>query len=160
MAERTLVIVDAGMVAGYRRSSLSLAQLHQAIVHLHFQHPDVRVAVVADPSMKWDLDANEQATFDADIVAGAVVCAPAGAFDGTAGFIERIAAQAKAEHQQVVAFTARAIPGVPLGRLRNEGGRWIWDLEGATTMDPAEAKAAEAVGAAANGRRRRRSGSS
>lgn len=156
MASRTLVLVDAGMVAGYRRSSLSLAQLHQAIVHLHRQHPDVRVAVVADPSVKWDLSAQEQVSFDADIVAGAVVCAPAGALDGTAGFIERAAAQALADHEEVVAFTARAIPGVPLGRLRNDGGRWIWDLDGTTTMGVAEAKAAGAANGG-NGRRRRRS---
>jgi cystathionine beta-lyase family protein involved in aluminum resistance len=149
----TLVLVDAGMVAGYRRSSLSLAQLHQALVHLHRQHPEVRVAVVADPSMKWDLGAAEQKTFDGDIVAGAVVCAPAGAFDGTAGFMERAAQRARHEGHDVIAFTARAIPGVALGRLRNEDGRWLWDLEGTTTIDATEAKAATG-----NGGSRRRKG--
>lgn len=152
----TLVLVDAGMVAGYRRSSLSLAQLHQALVHLHCQHPEVRVAVVADPSMKWDLGSSEQKTFDADIVAGAVVCAPAGAFDGTAGFIERAAQRARDEGHDVVAFTARAIPGVALGRLRNDEGRWLWDLEGTTTIDAAEAMAAAGNGGGARRRRKAR----
>ncbi|MFP5254874.1 MAG: hypothetical protein ACLGI8_03385 [Acidimicrobiia bacterium] len=150
----TLALVDAGMVAGYRRSSLSLAQLHQALVHLHRQHPTVRVAVVADPSMKWDLGAAEQKGFDADIVAGAVVCAPAGAFDGTAGFMERAAERARHDGYEVVAFTARAIPGVALGRLRNEEGRWLWDLEGTTTIEAAEAQAA--TGSGRNGSRRRK----
>ena len=59
MATPTLVLVDAGMVAGFRRSSLSLGQLHQALVHLHRQHPDVHVAVVADPSVKFDLQFQE-----------------------------------------------------------------------------------------------------
>lgn len=156
MTSPTLVLVDAGMVAGYRRSSLSLAQLHQALVHLHRQHPGVRVAVVADPSMKWDLGAAEQKTFDADIVAGAVVCAPAGAFDGTAGFLERAAQRGRDEGHEVVAFTARAIPGVALGRLRNEDGRWLWDLDVTTTIDAAEAKAAAGNGSGGSRRRKGR----
>ena len=46
---RTLVLVDAGMAAGYRRAKLSLTQLHQALVHLHRQHPDVLVNVISEP---------------------------------------------------------------------------------------------------------------
>lgn len=154
MAAPTLVIVDAGMVAGFRRATLSLSQLHQALVHLHRQHPDVKVAVVADPSVKWDLDGSEQAAFEGDIIAGAIVCAPAGALEGTAGFLQRAAARGLDEGYEVVAFTALAISGVALGRLRNDGGRWLWDLDGTTTIDAAEAKAATSASPA---RRRRRS---
>src|SRR4051812_8126173 len=107
MAPPTLVLVDAGMVAGYRRSSLSLGQLHQALVHLSRQHPDAQVAVVADPSLKWDLAPADQPLFEGDIIAGAVVCAPAGALDGTIGFLERAAASATASGHEVVAFTDR-----------------------------------------------------
>jgi hypothetical protein len=153
MTTSTLVLVDAGMVAGFRRATLSLAQLHQALVHLYRQHPEVKVAVVADPSIKWDLAGSEQAEFEGDIIAGAVVCAPAGALEGTAGFLERAAQRATAAGLEVVAFTARALPGVALGRLRNEGGRWLWDLDGTHTIDAAEAKAATAPSPA---RRRRR----
>lgn len=152
MAAPTFVLVDAGMVAGYRRSDLSLAQLHQALVHLHRQHPQAHVAVVADPSVKWDLPGPEQGAFEGDIVAGAVVCAPAGALSGMAGFLEQAARRAQALDYEVVAFTARAIPGVALGRLRNDGGRWLWDLAGTVTIDDAAAKKAAAGGA---GRRRR-----
>jgi hypothetical protein len=153
MTTSTLVLVDAGMVAGFRRATLSLAQLHQALVHLYRQHPEVKVAVVADPSIKWDLAGSEQAEFEGDIIAGAVVCAPAGALEGTAGFLERAAQRATAAGLEVVAFTARALPGVALGRLRNDGGRWLWDLDGTHTIDAAEAKAATAPSPA---RRRRR----
>jgi hypothetical protein len=104
--------------------------------------------------VKGDLPAAEQAAFDGDIIAGAVVCAPAGALDGTAGFMERAAAQAAATGHDVVAFTALAIPGVALGRLRNDGGRWVWDLDGTVTIDEQGAKAATA---GAPARRRRRS---
>lgn len=138
MATPTLVLVDAGMVAGFRRATLSLAQLHQALVHLYRQHPDVRVAVVADPSVKWDLAGQEQAEFEGDIIAGAVVCAPAGALEGTAGFLDRAAASAAKHGYDVVAFTARALPGVALGQLRNDGGRWLWDLGGSRPGQPAE----------------------
>src|ERR1051325_6928001 len=127
MAPSTFVLVDAGMVAGYRRSSPSLGQLHQALVHLHRQHPEANVAVVADPSLKWDLSKADQPLFEGDIIAGAVVCAPAGALEGTMGFLERSAAAATAAGNRVVAFTDRALPGVSLGRLRNDGGRWVWD---------------------------------
>ncbi len=138
----TLLLVDAGMVAGYRRSSLSLHQLHQALVHLHFQHPTASIAVLADPSVKWDLPKADQPMFEGDIVAGAIVCAPAGALDGTVGFLRRAADAATAEGQRVVAFTDRAVPGVALGRLRNDGGRWIWDLDETRTLDADDAAAA------------------
>lgn len=151
MAPTTLVLVDAGMVAGFRRATLSLSQLHQALVHLYRQHPDVLVAVLADPSLKWDLAGQEQAAFEGDIIAQAIVCAPAGAIDGTLGFLERAAHRAMAAGRDVVAFTDRALPGVALGRLRNEGGRWLWDMDGTRTIDAADA-AASTSGA---GRRRR-----
>jgi hypothetical protein len=154
MAATTLLLVDAGMVAGYRRATLSLAQLHQALVHLYRQHPDADVAVVADPSLKWDLAGAEQTAFEGDIIAQAIVCAPAGALDGTVGFLERAAARATAAGQHVVAFTDRALADVALGRLRNDGGRWVWDLDGTRTIDAADAAAATS---AAPPRRRRRS---
>ena len=49
MADRTFVLVDAGMAAGFRLSKPSLGQLHQALAHLHRQHPDAQVAVLAIP---------------------------------------------------------------------------------------------------------------
>ena len=53
MADRTLVLVDAGMAAGFRLAKPSLGQLHQALVHLHRQHPEADVAVeVADLEAK------------------------------------------------------------------------------------------------------------
>lgn len=151
MANRTLVLVDAGMAAGYRRAKTSLGQLHQAVVHLHAQHPEALVAVLGDPSLKWDLSTAEAALFEGDIVAGAIVCAPAGALDGTAGFLSRAASKAKAKGFDVVAFTDRALPEVALGRLRVDGGRWLWDLDATRTL------AADEVGPPLPTRRRRRS---
>ena len=138
---RTLVLVDAGMAAGYRRATLSLSQLHQAVVHLHRQHPEALVAVLADPSLKWDLQPADQAAFEGDIIAGAIVCAPAGALEGTVGFLNRAAARAAHLGFKVVVFTDRALPEVALGRLLNEGGRWLWDLDATHVIDAADAPA-------------------
>lgn len=140
------------MAAGFRLAKPSLSQLHQALVHLTFQHPEARVAVLGDPALKWDVATAEGPVFEGDIIAGAIVCAPAGALEGTAGFLGRAAAKALAQGWTVVAFTDRAIPGVALGRLRNEGGRWLWDLDATRTLD------ADQVGPPlAPTRRRRRS---
>ena len=150
MADRTLVLVDAGMAAGWRVAKPSLPQLHQALVHLHRQHPDAHVAVLGDPALKWDVAASDSAAFEGDIVAGAIVCAPAGALEGTAGFLARTAEKADRLGYSVVAFTDRAIPGVALGRLRNDGGRWLWDLDATRTLD------ADQVGPPLSPARRRR----
>jgi hypothetical protein len=53
----------------------------------------------------------------------------------------------------VVAFTDRALPGVSLGRLRNDGGRWLWDLDDVRTI---EADAAAKAGAGPRRRSRSR----
>jgi len=151
MADRILVLVDAGMAAGYRLPKPSLGQLHQALVHLQRQHPDARVAVLGDPALKWDLATADGPIFEGDIIAGAIVCAPAGALEGTAGFLAGAATKALAQGYEVVAFTDRAIPNVALGRLRNDAGRWLWDLDATRTLE------ADQVGppVAARGRRRR-----
>lgn len=158
MSDPTFVLVDAGMVAGFRRATPSLAQLHQALVHLHLQHPEARVAVVADPSLKWDLGPGEQPAFEGDIIARAVVCAPAGALEGTTGFLTRSAQRAKGDGFTVVAFTDRALPEVALGRLRNDGGRWVWDLDATQVIDEVVTRQVRQAngGGAPRSRRRRR----
>ena len=123
------------MAAGFRLSKPSLGQLHQTLVHLYRQHPEADVAVLGDPALKWDLANAEGPMFEGDIIAGAVVCAPAGALDGMAGFLARAARKAAAQGYTVVAFTDRAVPDVALGRLRNDAGRWIWDLDTTRTLD-------------------------
>jgi hypothetical protein len=139
------------MTAAYRRAKPSLGQLHQALVHLHAEHPDALVAVLGDPSLKWDLPSSEAPLFEGDVIAGSIVCAPAGAFDGTAGFLRRAANKAIAEGFDVVAFTDRALPDIPLGRLRVDAGRWRWDLDATRTLG------ADQVGPPVASRRRRRS---
>lgn len=150
----TLLLLDADTLAGWRRPTPSLAQLHHAILHLERTRPDDRVAVIADPSMKFSLTGEEQTRFDADIVAGVLVCTPAGAVDGTHGFIGAVARQAAEQGWNVLAVSDRAVADVPLARLhRDEYGRW--SIESSGTVDAARAKAASS---AQRPVRRRRSG--
>jgi len=149
----TLLLLDADTLAGWRRAAPSLAQLHHALLHLERSRPDDAVAVIADPSMKWSLAADEQGRFDADIVSGVLVCTPAGAVDGTHGFLAAVAAKASAAGWDVLAVSDRAVAGVPLGRLRcDDAGRWLVEDTG-TTVD---AERARKAGSAKRPVRRRR----
>lgn len=132
---RTVVLLDADTVAGWRLPAPSLAQLHRAVDDLRREHPDVTVAVVADPSIKWALPTGEQEAFESDIVTRRVVCAPAGTRDGTHGWITAVADRVRADGGTPLVVTDRAIPGVPVVRLRNVGGHFAFDLDGASEVE-------------------------
>jgi hypothetical protein len=147
-----LLLLDADTLAGWRRPAPSLAQLHHAVLHLERARPDDSVAVIADPSLKFALTADEQSRFEADIVGGVLVCTPAGAVDGTHGFIAAVAERAVQQGWDVLAVSDRAVPGVPLARLRcDDAGRW--SVEATSTIDVERARAA---GSAKRPVRRRR----
>lgn len=131
----TVVLLDADTVAGWRRATPSIVQLHRAIDDLRDQHPDVVVAVVADASIKWALPADEQTAFEHDIVTRAVVCAPAGTRDGTYGWLLAVVERARRDAGTVVAVTDRALSGVPVVRLTQCDGHFSYDLAGARTVD-------------------------
>lgn len=131
----TVVLLDADTVAGWRRSAPSLGQLNQARGDLAAEHPEVVVAVVADPSIKWALDDAEQDAFERSIVSREIVCAPAGTRGGADAWVGAIAAKVRANGNRVVIVTDRAVGGVPVARLRHEGSRFHFDLEGAREVE-------------------------
>lgn len=130
MAERMLVIVDADTLAGWRRPTASLAQLHHAVRDLRAQVPEATIAVVGDPSLRWALDDSEREQLDEDVRTGTVAFAPAGTIGGHVGFIAKVAEKAITQGYTPVTISDRAIPGTTLGRARREGDRWVFDLEG------------------------------
>ncbi len=130
MVERLLVIVDADTLAGWRRATASLAQLHHAVRDLRAQVPEATVAVVGDPSLRWALDDAEREQLDEDVRTGVVAFAPAGAIGGHVGFIAKVAEKAVALGFSPVTISDRSIPGATLGRARRDGARWVFDLEG------------------------------
>lgn len=127
---RPLVIVDADTLAGWRRPSASLAQLRGALADLRAQAPEVPLAVIADPSLKWALPAEEQEAIEEDIVSRSLLLSPAGGQGGHLGFIARVVERAEHLDFAPVVLTDQVIPGVQLGRVRREGTRWVFDLEG------------------------------
>ena len=148
----TLAVVDGGMLSGFRRATPSLSQLHQAVVHLHAAHPGVQVAVAADPALKHQLTPGDLPLLDADIEIGAIVLAPAGTSGGFHGFLARIVEQAEGRGLRPVVVTDKAVADATLGKVRLDGGRWLFDLTG--TASPADA--GTAARAAQRGRRRPR----
>lgn len=131
----TLVLLDADTVAGWRRSKPSLSQLRRATTDLIDQHPGVKVAVVADPSIKWALDDDDQDAFEEAIVDRSVVCAPAGTTNGTDGWVAAIVDRARRNGEEVVIVTDRAVTGVPVARLGHADGGFSFDLTGAREVE-------------------------
>ena len=127
---KRLVIVDADLLAGWRRSTPSLAQLREAVAALVAQEPDATVAVIADPALKWSLDPADQAAIDLDITSRFLLLAPAGSAGGHVGFIARVVEVAAAGGWDPVVVTARAVPGARLGKPSRLDGAWRFDLDG------------------------------
>lgn len=148
---RRIVLVDADMLAGWRRVTPSFAQLREALADLARQEPGTAVAVVADPSLKWDLDPAEQDEIEQEVRTGHILYAPAGCIGGQLGFIARIVVVAVDRGFDPVVITDQHVAGAPLGRVRRDGPRWVFDL------DAAVPSAAPPTPAAPMRRRRRRS---
>ena len=143
-----LVIVDADLLAGWRRATPSLVQLREAVGALAAQEPGVAIAVVADPALKWRLEPAEQADIENDIVSRFLVMAPAGSAGGHVGFIARVVEVAAERGFDPVVITARSVPGARLGRPRRVEGAWNFDLD-------AEQPTIVATGSPVRRRRRR-----
>ena len=127
---RRYVVVDADTLAGWRRPTSSLAQLHEAVDHLRAQEPDAVIAVIGDPSLKWALNDIERDEIELDIVTRQLVFAPAGCVGGHKGFIGEVVSRAGKAGYRPVVVTDQAVPNAKLARVRREGPRWVFDLEG------------------------------
>lgn len=147
MAVRQLVIVDADTVAGWRRSTPSLAQLWSAVEDLRTAEPDVTVAVIADASLKWALTAEERDAVDEAVGAGRMLFPPAGCEGGHVAFIAEVVRRAEEQGRSPVVITDQAVPQARICRVRREGDRWAFDLS--------EAKVTKVTRAAPQHRRRR-----
>lgn len=140
--DRMLVIVDADTLAGWRRPTSSLAQLHHAVDALKRQAPEAVVAVIADASLKWALSDDERELIEHDIVTGALLFAPAGCVGGHVGFIGKVVEKAQASGFTAVAITDQAVPHCPLARVgKDREGRWIFDLDSAKTASAGSVEA-------------------
>lgn len=151
MARPRLVIVDADTLAGWRRVTASLAQLHDAVRDLRAQEPDAVIAVIADASLKWALNEAERDEIEEDIRLRFLLFAPAGCQGGHRGFIAKVADQARRRGFEPVAITDQLIDGCPVARVRRDGTTWVFDLDNAA----APTVVATGAGAGHGGHRRR-----
>lgn len=133
MPPARFVIIDADMLAGWRRATSSLDQLHEAVRQLRVQEPGVAVAVVGDPALKWALPESEHERLELDITSRSIVFAPAGTVGGHKGFIAGCVDTARARGFEPVVLSDQSIPGAPLIRVRRDEGRWIFDLDTVVT---------------------------
>jgi hypothetical protein len=137
---RTVVFVDADTVAGWRRATPSFAQLAEAVADLRRQAPDVTVAIVGDPALKWALSTADQRLLDEEINHQRIVLAPAGARNGHVGFIAEAVRRAGTLGLRPVVITDRAVPGCPIARLRRDGTTWSFDLANPELADAGRAQ--------------------
>lgn len=128
-ADRTVVLVDADTVAGWRRVTPSFAQLTEAVTDLRLQAPDATVAIVGDPALKWALSSADQRLLDDEINHQRIVLAPAGSKDGHVGFIAEAVRRAERLGLRAVVVTDRVVPGCPIVRIRRDGTTWCFDLD-------------------------------
>jgi hypothetical protein len=152
MARRRIVLVDADMLAGWRRPLPSFAQLREALADLRRQQPEVAIAVVADPSLKWDLPEHEQDAMEEEVRTGRMLYAPAGCAGGQLGFLAHVADVARRRGLDPVVVTDQLLTGAPIARVRRDGPRWIFDLDASAPTVVA------ATGGGPTRRRRRRPG--
>lgn len=129
--QELFVIVDADTLAGWRRPTSSLAQLHDAVGALRRQAPDAVVAVIADASLKWALSEQEREQIEDDIVGRFLLFAPAGCVGGHVGFIGRVVEKAQRLGFTTVAVTDQAVGDCNLAKVRRDrDGAWVFDLTG------------------------------
>jgi hypothetical protein len=100
-----LLLVDAGLAAGWRRSVPDLDQLDEVVACARAVVPET--VVLADASLKWSLPEDQQERFERYRGTATVLCAPGGTTGG---------------HHAFLAAAARAAAG--------QGGKDVWILSG------------------------------
>lgn len=123
MSDR-LLIIDAGLAAGWRRAEPDLDQL-DAVVEAARDHV-ADCVVMADASLKWSLPENQQERFEEYRATATVLCAPGGTKGGHHRFLA-MAAQAAADRgRDVYVLSALDLGSGPwkLAMLRRPEGRW------------------------------------
>jgi hypothetical protein len=134
---RRLLLADAGMLAGFRRATASLDQMDEALTDL--ASDDLTIVVLADASLRRDLEDGDQDRFERYRGDGTVTCAAAGSDGGHTGFMRAVAERAcrNGQFDEVLVLTARDLGtgGWTLARLGRVDGRW--SLLGATPTQAA-----------------------
>lgn len=123
-----ILIIDAGLAAGWRRETPDLDQL-DAVVDAAAGVVSDRV-VMADASLKWSLPESQQERFERYRATSTVLCAPGGTEGGHHAFLAAAARAAASKGRDVYVLSALDLGDGPWKRamLRRPDGTWKVDL--------------------------------
>lgn len=124
----TILLVDAGLAAGWRRAVPDLDQLDEVTEAARRIVPDT--VVLADASLKWSLPEDQQERFERYRASAAVLCAPGGTRGGHHEFLAAAARAAVDAGREVWVLSGLALGdgGWRLARLRRPAGTWTIEL--------------------------------
>ncbi len=123
-----LLLIDAGLAAGWRRVDPDLGQLDDVIDAARDVVPDV--VVLGEASLKWSLPESQQDQFEEYRATSTVLCAPGGTAGGHHAFLQTAARAAANRGRDVYILSALALGDGPwrLAMLRRAEGHWSIDL--------------------------------
>jgi hypothetical protein len=123
-----ILLIDAGLAAGWRRSDHSLVQLDEVVEAAGAVVQD-RV-VLADASLKWSLPDDQQEKFEQYRATATVLCAPGGTTGGHHAFLAAAARAAAKKGRDVFVLSALDLGDGPwrLASLRRPEGQWVVEL--------------------------------
>lgn len=123
-----ILLIDAGLAAGWRRAEPDLGQLDEVVDAAKGVVPDV--AVLGDASLKWSLPDDQQDKFEKYRATSTVLCAPGGTEGGHHAFLATAARAAADRGRTVYVLSALALGDGPwrLAMLRRPEGRWTIEL--------------------------------
>jgi hypothetical protein len=124
----SILLIDAGLAAGWRRGTPDLDQLDAVVDAAASVVPD-RV-VMADASLKWSLPDDQQERFERYRATSAVLCAPGGTTGGHHAFLAAAARAAAGRGRDVYVLSGLDLGEGPWKRalLRRPEGEWRIDL--------------------------------
>lgn len=123
-----LLLIDAGLAAGWRRAEPDLGQLDEVVEAAKGIVDDV--VVLGDASLKWSLPDDQQKKFEEYRATSTVLCAPGGTTGGHHKFLATAAHAAADRGRDVYVLSALALGDGPwrLAMLRRPEGRWTVEL--------------------------------
>lgn len=124
----TLLLIDAGLAAGWRRAEPDLDQLDEVVAVARGVVDDC--VVMADASLKWSLPEGQRERFETYRGTSAVLCAPGGTTGGHHAFLAAAARAAAKQGRDVWVLSALDVGEGPWRRasLRRPDGRWTIEL--------------------------------
>ena len=124
-----ILLVDAGLAAGWRRAEPDLDQLDEVVATARGLVDDT--VVLADASLKWSLPESQQERFEEYRGTSAVLCAPGGTKGGHHAFLATAARAAADRGHDVWVLSALDLGKGPwrTAMLRCPEGEWRIELQ-------------------------------